>query len=199
VVAGVRHQADIHASQVLLAVADIAAAVLAADVLLVVQAHAAAAQVPLHSLTPQVAVAVVVDTVQTSAGIVTQVTLDATAVVDQPVHTIVLLTELAAVAALELQARELTELVVILVRQVAIKLDQAVEADQAAKAEFLENHGVTDKATDITAVETMAQAAADLVQVTAVDLAAKELCELFGQLLEDVIQLEIVKIKNGEF
>jgi hypothetical protein len=180
-------------------VVAIVVAVLVAAVLLAAQALAAAAQVLLHSLTPLVAVVAVVATVQISAGIVTRDILAVTVEVDQPVHTIVLLTELAVVVALELQARELTELVVILVRQVAIKLDQAVEADQAAKAEFLENHGVTDKATDITAVETMAQAVVDLVQVTAVDLAAKELCELFGQLLEDVIQLEIVKIKNGEF
>jgi hypothetical protein len=100
VVAGVKQLADIHVSQELLAAADIAVAVLVAVVLQAVAALVAAAQELLHSPTLRVAVVVVVATVQTSAGTVTQDILVATVAVDLLDHITVQHTE--QVAAVEL-------------------------------------------------------------------------------------------------
>ena len=93
VAAGVKRLEATHASQVLLAVADIAVVAQVVVVLLVVVELAAAAQALLHSLTPQVAVVAVADMVQTSAGIVIQDILVVMAVAARPVHTIVPHTE----------------------------------------------------------------------------------------------------------
>ena len=99
--AGVKRLEDTHASQVLLAAADIAVAVLAAAVLLVVVELAAVGLALLHSLTLVVAAVVVADTVQTSAGTVIQDILVVMVAADLLDLTIVLHTVQAVVVAQE--------------------------------------------------------------------------------------------------
>lgn len=198
-VAGAKHQADIHASQVLSAVADIAAVAQDADVLQVAVEHAAVALALLHSLTLVVVAAAVVATVQTSAGIVTLGTQAVTAVADQLDLTIVQHTVQVAEVEQVLRAKAPTAPVAIPEHLGHTKLVQVVVVVQAVKVEFLENHGVTDKVTATTVAETMELVVVDQVHHMVVDLEAKAQCVLFGQQLEDATHRAVLKIKDGEF
>lgn len=197
--AGVNQQADIHASQALSAAAGAAVAVQDADVLQAVLALAVVAQVLSHSLTLVVAVAVVVATVQTNAGIVTQDTLVATVAADQLDLTIVLHTVQVAAAEQVLLAKDQTVLAVTTEHQQPIRQDLAAVADLVENKEFRENRGVTVKDTAIIAVDHTVVVVADLDHHTVADLAARARCALYGQLRADAILADNLKIETENF
>jgi hypothetical protein len=187
--AGVKQQADIHAIQVLLAVVDIAAVVQDADVLEVL-----AAQVLLHSPTLPVVVVAVVDTVQTSAGTVTQDILVVQAVADQLARTIVQHLEQAAAAVLVLTVRAIMVLAV--AHTTATVPVQVDSLDQTVPAVFRANLGPTVKDTAITVVVTMVAVAVVVVHHMAADGVAKALSVLFGPAQREHIQTTQAKIFN---
>ena len=176
---GVKTPAVIHASRVLLVAVDFADVAQVAGVL----AHQVAALELLHSLIPQVAVAVAVATGQISAGIVTRDILVAMAVVDQLTHIIVQPTEQVVAVEQAFMVKVLTDLAV--ARTTVIQLAVAVVVDQAELVEFQESLGQTVKVTAITVAETTVVVAAVPEHHMVADMVAVVQFELYGQVTPD--------------
>lgn len=133
------------------------------------------AQEQSHSLTPPVVVAVVVVTVQTSAGLIIQDTLVVMVVVDLLTHIIVQLTEQVVVVEQELTDKDLTELAAVQITDMLTV--QAAAADLEALADIPANLGQTVKVTAITAAGTTAAEVVVVEQAMAAGMAAKALSE----------------------
>jgi hypothetical protein len=176
---GVKTPAVIHASRVLSAAADFADVAQVAGVL----AHQVAALELLHSLIPQVAVAVAVATGQISAGIVTRDILVAMAVVDQLTHIIVQPTEQVVAAEQAFMVKVLTDLAV--ARTTVIQLAVVVVVDQAELVDSQESLGQTVKVTAITVAETTALVAVALEHHMVADMVAVVQFELYGLVAPD--------------